>query len=106
MLADIKRNLLLYCTLAALSIGFSWWLRARMSVPFTGFNGEFQCGEFGLPDKNYNVMRFTPRGDDVVIVESLYQSRTNDVGRLNLHSTSLGRLELATALVHSPAIPL
>ncbi len=102
----MKKNLILYCTLGVISIGFGWWLRTRMYVPFTGFEGEYTCQDFGLPDKNYNVMRFTPRGDDVVIVDSLFKSQTNDVGRIKLQSSSLARLELASALVHSPTLPL
>lgn len=102
----MKTNLMFYCTLAVISVGFGWWLRTRMSIPFTGFVGEFTCQEFGLPDKNYNVMRFTPRGDDIVIVDSLFKSQTNEVGRIKLQSSSLARLELASALVHSPTLPL
>lgn len=106
MKEDLKRNLLLYCTLAAISIGFGAWLRARMSVSFTGFEGQFTCSDFGLPDKNYNVMRFTPRGEDTVIVESLFKSQTSEVGRLKTQSSSLARLDLATSLYHSPNLTL
>jgi hypothetical protein len=101
-----KKDLLLYFTLAAISVGFGFWLRMRMSVPFTGFAGEYQCGDFGLPDKNYNVLRFTPIGEDRVSVDSLHGSETQEVGRLTQQSKSLGRLELSMGMLHSPSLTL
>jgi len=102
----MKKQLLLYCTLGAISIGFGWWLRARMSVPFTGFTGQYECGDFGLPDKNYNILRFNMISEDQFTVDALKGSETHEVGRLRPQSSSLARLELATSLVHAPTLPL
>jgi hypothetical protein len=102
-----KKDLLFYCTLALVSIAFGVWLRMRMSVPFTGFEGEYQCGELGLPEKDYNVLRFTPNGSDQILVDSMKKtSETQTVGRLRPQSLSLGRLELDSSLVHSPGLTL
>lgn len=102
----MKRDLLVFCTCALIAIGFGAWLRFRMSVPFTGFVDTYKCGNFGLPDKNYDVLRFTDLGENRVRVESLWDSRTYEVGRLTLQSSSLARFELATELVHSSSLPL
>lgn len=102
-----KKDLTLYFTLAVVAIVFGIWLRLRMSVPFTGFEGEYQCGELGLPEKDYNVLRFTPISQDQIVVDSLKKSsETQTVGKLKPQSSSIGRLELDTALVHSPALTL
>ena len=102
----MKRDLLVFFTGAVIAIALGAWLRLRMSVSFTGFTDTYICGSFGLPDKNYNVLRFTPKEERRVTVESLWDSRTYEVGRLNLESSSLGRLELASELVHSSTLPL
>lgn len=102
-----KKELLFYCSLAVLSVAFGVWLRMYMSVSFTGFEGEYQCGDFGLPDKNYSTLRFTPiNGGEHITVDSLYRSETHEVGRLTPQSPSLGRLELATGLLHSSNLTL
>lgn len=102
----MKKDLLVFFTCAVIAIAIGAWLRFRMSVPFTGFTESYQCGGFGLPDKSYNVIRFTDLGENRVRVDSLLDSRTYEVGRLSLQSSSLARFELATELVHSPTLPL
>lgn len=101
----MKKQLPIIITACVFAITLGWWLRTRMSVPFTGFDGFYSCGDFGIPEKNYNVMRFQMIGDKM-IMDSLFKSQSSPVGRLELHSSSLARLDMATELTHNPNLTL
>lgn len=105
-MGTMVKNLLFYSTLAAISLAFGVWLRGRMSVSFTGFQGEYTCRDFGLPDKDHNVLRFNVISEDQITVDALKGSETYEVGRLRPQSESQARLELGSALIHSPNMPL
>lgn len=89
--------------IGAAAIG--WWFKQRSSGPFTGFEGHFACEDFGLPDKNYNVLRMQMVGDKLTM-DALFKSQSHPVGRLELLSPSLARLDLDTILTHSPNLSL
>lgn len=102
----MKKQLPLIFTACLAAILFGAWLRARMSVPFTGFEGHYECGGgFGLPEPAFNVMRFQSEGDRVVI-DALNKSQTWRVGMLEIKSSSLARLDLDSSLMHAPTLPL
>ncbi len=101
----MKKHMPILLTVGVFVLLFAWWVKTRMSVPFTGFDGHYACEEFGLPDKNYNVMRFQTEGNRV-IMDALFKSQTHPVGRLEIQSSSLARLDMDTSLTHSPTLSL
>ncbi len=101
----MKKQMPILITVGVLALAIGWWMKTRMSVSFTGFEGHYACDDFGLPDKNYNVMRFQAAGDRIVM-DALFKSQSHAVGRLEIQSSSLARLDMDTSLVHSPTLPL
>lgn len=87
------------------ALALAWWFKNKMSGPFTGFEGHYACESFGLPDPNYNVMRFQMVGDKL-IMDSLYKSQSHAVGRLEPQSPTLARLDLDTSLTHAPTLSI
>lgn len=97
----MKKTLALYFTLALVSVAFGVWLRLKMSVPFTGFKGEYSCAGIGLPTAGHKVIDFRPVEENKVDVDSLAAGERKKIGRLYLKSPSLGVMEFESEIVHS-----
>ncbi len=101
----MKKQVAFVCTALVFAVVVGAWLRMRMSVPFTGFQGEYSCGGFGIPDSNYNVMRFSLVGENIVL-DSLYKSQTTGIGKLEVKSSSLARIDVDSSIAHSPTLSI
>ena len=101
----MKKQLALICTAFLVSVLFGWWMRTRMSIPFTGFSGQYQCSDFGIPDKNYNILRFQTVGDRILL-DGINKSETSSIGRVDVRSSSLAVLDMDPSLAHQPTLTL
>jgi hypothetical protein len=102
MVGVMKKNSVILILLGLLSAAFGIALKVVLSSPFVGFSGLFDCGDQGIPNKNYNILRFNPEET----VDAMFGSKIVNLGKFKIEGARVAKLELGMEMIHSPDFSL